>query len=287
MIINHAKNDLNNYYKLIFFLCMPCVLYGLYKNSLNVYLESNDVFLLLKPIISLGFGLGFGLFMDYKITKLKKINRHIISALFLWMILPFNTPLWLYIIGFVVLCLVMEKFDSFVHPILISKLICIIILFLLSKYTYQNYYEASGLYAYSFTDLFFKNQVGGVATSNLILVVISFIILLFNSLYKKNISISALASYIITMLLFAIFSSNNSIYFRMMISASVLFEILMLAPLNEYSSYTLKGQVIHGLFVGGVGAVICALWLPYDGVAIAILVGSLFKNIFDKKFELN
>ena len=287
MKINHSKNDLNAYYKFLFFLCVPFVLYGLYKNSLVVYLESKDFFLLLKPIISLGLALGFGIFMYYKITKLKKINRHIISALFLWMILPFNTPLWLYIIGFVVLCLVMEKFDSFVHPILISKLICIIILFLLSKYTYQNYYEASGLYAYSFTDLFFKNQVGGVATSNLVLVVIIFIILLFNSLYKKNISISALASYIITMLLFAIFSSNNSIYFGMMISASVLFEILMLAPLNEYSSYTLKGQVIYGLFVGGVGAVICALGLPYDGVAIAILVGSLFKNIFDKKFELN
>ena len=203
------------------------------------------------------------------------------------MILPFNTPLWLYIIGFGVLILVLKKFDNFIHPILISKLICIIILVLLSKYTYQNYYEASGLYAYSFTDLFFKNQVGGVATSNLILVVICFIFLLFNLLYKKNISISALASYIITMLLFAIFSSNTSIYIEMMISASILFEMLMLAPLNEYSSYTSKGQILYGLFVGGVGAVICALWLPYEGVAIAILGASILKNIFDKKFVLN
>ena len=287
MKINHVKNDLNNYYKLVFFLCIPLILYGLYKNSLVVYLESKDFFLLLKPIISLGLALIFGFFMDYKITKLKKINRNIISALFLWMILPFNTPLWLYIIGFGVLVLVLKKFDDFIHPIMISKLICIIILFLLSKYTYQNYYESSGLYAYSFTDLFFKNQVGGVATSNLILVVICFIVLLFNLLYKKNISLSALASYFITMLLFAIFSSNTSIYFEMMISASVLFEMIMLAPLNECSSYTLKGQMIYGFFVGGIGAVICALWLPYEGVAIAILGASILKNIFDKKFILN
>ena len=52
-----GEEILNNYYKLIFFLCIPFILYGLYKNSLVVYLESKDCFLLLKPIISLGLAL--------------------------------------------------------------------------------------------------------------------------------------------------------------------------------------------------------------------------------------
>ncbi|MBQ4583493.1 MAG: RnfABCDGE type electron transport complex subunit D [Bacilli bacterium] len=286
MTINHSKNDLNNYYKFIFFLCIPFIVYGLYKNSLMVYLESKQVLLLVKPIISLILSLGLGFLMDYKFTKTIKVNRFTISALFLWMILPVGTPFWLYVAGFGILWLSLLKLNDFVHPIMLSKLFCVLILFLLSKYSYQNYYEASGLYVYSFTDLFFKNQVGGIATSNLILVIISFIILLFHPLYKKNISVPAIASYIVVLLLFALFISEARV-FELILSASILFEMVMIAPLNEYSSYTLKGQWLFGVFVGLFGALVSVLALPYEGIAIVVVIASIIKKLFDKKFLLN
>lgn len=287
MKINHSKNDLNAYYKFIFCLSIPFVFHGLYKNSLMVYLESTQFFLLVKPIISLVLSIGLGFLMDYKFNKTKIISRFTAYSLLLWMVLPVNTPLWLYAIGLGLLIFSLLKLKDFVHPIMLSKLFCILILFLLSKYSYQNYYEASGLYAYSFTDLFFKNQVGGLATSNLLLVVIGFIVLLFNPLYKKNVSVPALACFIVVVLLFAIFKGGVSIYFEMMISASILFEMLMVATLNEYSSYTFKGQWLFGVFVGGVGALISLLALPYEGIAITVLIASIIKNFFDKKFLLN
>ena len=286
MTINHSKNDLNNYYKFIFFLCIPFIVYGLYKNSIMVYLESKQVLLLVKPIISLILSLGLGFLMDYKFTKTIKVNRFTISALFLWMILPVGTPFWLYVAGFGILWLSLLKLNDFVHPIMLSKLFCVLILFLLSKYSYQNYYEASGLYVYSFTDLFFKNQVGGIATSNLILVIISFIILLFHPLYKKNISVPAIASYIVVLLLFALFISEARV-FELILSASILFEMVMIAPLNEYSSYTLKGQWLFGVFVGLFGALVSVLALPYEGIAIVVVIASIIKKLFDKKFLLN
>ena len=99
MKINHSKNDLNAYYKFIFCLSIPFVFHGLYKNSLMVYLESTQFFLLVKPIISLVLSIGLGFLMDYKFNKTKIISRFTAYSLLLWMVLPVNTPLWLYAIG--------------------------------------------------------------------------------------------------------------------------------------------------------------------------------------------
>lgn len=287
MKINHSKFDLTFYYKFIFVLCIPFVIFGLYKNSLMVFVESKRLYLLLKPILSLVLALGLGLFADFKFNKRLRVNRFTISMILLWMILPVVTPLWLYIIGFIFLGFCLLKLDDFVHPIMLAKIVCVIILLIISKYSYQNYYEASGLYVYSFTDLIYKNQVGGLATSNLLLVTIAFINMLFNPLYKKNIAFSSLASYLLLNLGLVIFAGDAKVYLEVMISSSILFEMLFIGTLNEYSSYTSKGQMGYGIVIG----IICAIpktgFLRYEGAAMAILIVSILKKLIDKKFELN
>lgn len=286
MKINHSKYNLDFYYKFMIVLCIPFLVYGIFKNSIMVYSESKAIFLGLKPIISLCFYVLGGLFLDKKLLK-RRMNKYLFSAILLWMILPVITPLWLSLIAFILLFFIIYKEILKINPIILTKLIIVIILFAISCYTYQNYNEASGKYLYSFIDLFYKNQVGGMATSNLILVTISFVIILFNPLYKKNIALSSLSGYFLTLLLFVVLGKDTRHYVELMILASSLFDICFLAPMNEYSSYTQKGQILFGFFVGIIGALFEVIFNPYEGIALAILLASILKNIFDRKFLLN
>ena len=276
----HSKRDIFYYYRFLLWGLIPLLLHGFYKNCYLLYKEYSSINLLLKPLVMLFGFVICGVILDKIKNKSFKPNKNLIALLIIFLILPVNIPIWLFVVslGLAFVLLLFDK-DKF-NVIVFVKLITVLILFLIHRYSYSNSIETTGNYVYSFIDLIIRNQVGGFGTTNLILIIILTIYLLFNILYKKNIALLGLTTYII-FFLFLCFFIDPSIALKSAIRSSILFELVLVAPFTQYSSYTGLGQKIFGILIGLIGGAICVL-LPFEGVSISILILSVFKNLIDK-----
>ena len=278
-----SKKDIFYYYRYLLFGLFFLVIFGIFKNGFLLYKEYSKIYFILKPIILLLITLISGLILDRIKFGSFKPNKNLIVLLIIYMILPIKMPILLYLVS-ILFSIVLLYFDKErFNVISLVKILTIIIFAIFSKYTYMNSIELTGNYLYSYMDLIFRYQVGGFATSNLILIVLLTIYLLFNLLYKKNIALFSLASYILFYTV-ACFIINPSTALVSMIRSSILFELIIIAPFSQYSCYTQKGQIVYGLLVGLIGAGICFI-LPFEGVSIAILILSCFSNLIDKFFN--
>ena len=278
----HSKKDIFYYYRFLLYGLIPLILFGIFKNGYLLYKEYHLIYYLLKPIILLFVTIIVGLIIDRIKYGSFKPNKNLIILLLIYMILPINMSYILYLITYLVAIGLLYFDKEWFNVIALVKLLTIILYAIFSKYTYMNSLELTGNYLYSYMDLIFRYQVGGIATSNLILVVLITIYLLFNILYKKNIALFSLAIYLLIYVV-ACFIINPSTALVSMIRSSVIFELIVIAPFTQYSCYTQKGQIVFGLLVGFVGAAICFI-LPFEGVSIAILLLSCFSSIIDKFF---
>ena len=83
----------------------------------------------------------------------------------------------------------------------LGKLLLILLCILFSTYSYPNMLEINYNYSFNIIDYIFGREVGGIASTSIILILISFIILSFWAVYKRSIPIVSFIIYIIGSLL--------------------------------------------------------------------------------------
>ena len=172
------KSKLSDFNK-TYLLCLLIVcLFGFYKNF-YILLQMNYNF---KIIISkllfviLGFSVGFA-YDSFK-NKSISLNFNAIIGLISGMIIPFNTKLIYFLIGlsFIILIDLIDK-NNQLNKICIIKSLIIILLIIFGNYSYQTPLEATNEYAYSLVDNFIGNQIGGIFSTSVLLILTSLIIL--------------------------------------------------------------------------------------------------------------
>ena len=277
----HSKKDIYYLYRFLLISSIPLILFGLLKNGILLYKETNSLFIILKPLIFLGINISLGFISDIVFYKKIKLNKYILYLTILFMVTSINTPLWLYLLEDLLLIFLLRFDKQIINKVAIVCVIGIIGNFLLHNNSYGNAIETSGKYVFSFIDMIFFRQEGGIATTNFILVIILLISLLFNVLYKRNIALFGILSYSLFWGLLSIIYEPLACI-KILINSTVLFEIIMIAPLNEYSPYTPKGEIVYGILLGIVGGILCNYTTIYLGIPLAILLLTPMRLLFDK-----
>lgn len=317
---NNTTNMMYNVlYVLVFFIIFATYKNGIYP-AINGYGNLYDVF---KPLILTSFASITSLFTEYLyffIIKKEKKSLYtlfsesyaIIPGVFLSLIIPINTPLWLLILGAFMASLskmIMGGLGKNVlNPALVGSLFVTIIF---SSFTggYLNAYEmdaissatplsnftAGGYVATydnlvssygSLIDFFLGNIPGSIGETSALLCIISFVYLVYKKVIKWRIPVSYLITVVIISLGICIFK-DVGIWFVLfnIFSGGLLFGAIFMAtdpvttPINHF------GQIFGGIFLGIMTMIIRYLTPLPEGVMISILIFNIL-TIFINKLSI-
>jgi len=273
-------------------LLLPMIIYGLYKNGIFLYNQGmGKFFTLTKPLIfilgSAFVGAFVNIIYEYIIKRKKEklidalfSSFHIEYGIILGCVISINTNLLIYFSVLFLVLLISKFINLRVNVIALMFIIGYLIhIFVLKEYVFMNLYESTTNLSLDMFDYFLGRGVGGIASTNVLLLVVAFIIYFITNNNKTNVTISSIVT---ICLLFAIYGLATNTSIKMLLFGHDYIFILGLIGAEFISScYTPKGMVIFGVLTGlisfGLYFVIPVL-APY----IAILIVSLFHVLIDK-----
>ena len=275
---------------------LPLILFGFYKNGIDLYIKKYvSITGLLKPLlmIILGFGIGVIVNLLYeKIIKKSKYNLvdtifssfHPLYGILVASVSSINTNIILFIsVTFVVLLL--SKFLSLkVNYVSLCSLIILFIMNIFNKFTFLNAYEMSNNFKMNTLDYMLGKGSGGLITTNILILIISFIILYNLKTYKRLIPVISTIVFSILVVGYSIYTNNIGNILNMLFTNGILFSFIFVATDTISSCYTKKGIVIYSILVG---VITFGLYLinPVLSSLGAILIVSIFNSLIDLKFE--
>lgn len=275
---------------------LPLILYGFYKNGIYLYIKKYiSLPKMFKPLllILIGFLIGASVNIIYlKLIKKSKDNIidiifssfHPIYGILIASIISINTNILLFsVVSFAVLFI--SKFiNNKINLISLSSLIIFFIMNILNKFTFMNIYEQSSSFKMNAIDYMFGRGSGGILTTNILLIVLSFIILYNSKVYKKNIAIYSSSVFILLTTIYCILTKNIGNIMNMLFTNGILFSFVYVATEPVSSSYTKYGKEIYGILVG-ILTFIFYLINPALSSLGGILIASIFNSLIDLKFE--
>lgn len=279
----HNKVNIKNIV-ISYLLCLiPLILYGIYKNGILLYTRDLISFLsIFKIIYLLIISLLIYILVDILIFKKKEIWA--LDLLFLMIIplfMPQNINLFVYGISLFISFLisnVLERKIKF-NKMAFCKLFIILVLVVINNYTYLNPAENLNIYSLNYWDLLWGRNIGGIASTNIILGII--ILILFSVLnnYKKIIAIYSISAFIIISLLVSGFDINS------LLSSSVILGLILLNVDSISTPHSRLGMIIYGIACGILTAILTYFLNAFEGVFISVLFLSFFTPILDKIVE--
>lgn len=290
----HTKTNINKIIKGYLIALIPLLIYGFYKNGFIVYNRGlintiNLLKILLLPIL----GIVIPIIIDYFYALSNNIKpKHyiknsfsIIYSLIYTCILPSNINIIAYIISLILLIYLlneipMTKFK--LNTIVLIKLIIIFILFLLNKYTYLNTYESNIDYSYTLFNNFFGRNIGGFGTTNIFLILCSYIGLSFTESYKKEIPLIIIIFSIISSIIISlIFKDNIMSVLKNLLISNIFFTSIFIATIPMFSPYTKEGSIIFAILTGILNG-ICIKFISFqEGAYISLLISTSLITMID------
>lgn len=273
----HNKVNIKNIV-ISYLLCLiPLILYGIYKNGILLYTRDLISFLsIFKIIYLLIISLLIYILVDILIFKKKEIWT--LDLLFLMIIplfMPQNISLFVYGISLFISFLisnVLERKIKF-NKMAFCKLFIILVLVVINNYTYLNPAENLNIYSLNYWDLLWGRNIGGIASTNIILGII--ILILFSVLnnYKKIIAICSISAFIIISLLVSGFDINS------LLSSSAILGLILLNVDSISTPHSRLGMIIYGIACGILTAILTYFLNAFEGVFISVLFLSFFTPI--------
>lgn len=295
MIKNNNSIEKMSYIYLLSLL--PLILFGFYKNGISLYIKDYvNILGMLKPLLLILCGFIIGILVNIIYEKVIKKSQnnireiifssfHPIYGILISCIISINTNIFLFsIITFVVLFI--SKFISInkVNYIALSGLIIFFIMNIMGEFSFLNIYESTNNFNMNAVDYLFGRGSGGVFTTNVILLTISFIVLYNSKIYKKTIPIFSISTFILLTIIYCISTNNIINIMNMLFTNGILFSFIFIATEPISSSYTKKGMAIYGIIVG-ILTFLLYLIQPALSSLGAILIASIFNSLIDLKFE--
>lgn len=271
---------------------IPLLLFGLYKNGLSLFIKRQVGILgLMKPLLILGTSLLGSLLggLASSWMKTKTINKesiddlkgNIIEALLLACILPIDTSIIAILLVTFLVSFLAKKMS--LNKVALMYLAIQVINALVGCHNFLNVYQMNTVLNYDGYDLFFGSGVGGLASTNIFLIILGLIFLSNNRLYKKEVVYTSLITFLAFCTIPLMLKGDYQDILPHIFGYNYLFSLIFIAPNLYSSSYTVKGQVTNGLIIG-ILTVIFSFIIPYEAAGLAILITSLLKSPLDKMF---
>ncbi len=283
----HLKSKLTNSKIILLYYLIILILtgYATYKNGIILY-QKNLINLIgiFKPLLLVLSGIIITYLINYiyinVIKKDKYDYKEDYTPLFIALItltLPLNISFILYLV-IIILSNILKLFYNieFINYYNLIKILFILILLIIGKYSYLTLYDTNIETNFSTLDLFLGRGFGGIATGNILLLIICYLIMLFNEAYKKEIPIIAIASYIITLVIFDLLFKNSVVLdIKNLITNGFIFGCLFIATIPMYSPIKYKEKVIYSILIGIISFVINKIFNIYDGIYFAIIITNI------------
>lgn len=275
----HSKNTIDKYVLKYIYGLIPLVLYGIYKNGLILYNANLINFLSIFKVLYL-IVISLIIYIIFSIiTKRKlKLNLELLSILIISLFMPYSINLIIYSISLFVLLFIDHYLSKILKYNNISFIILgiILILVIFNKYNYLNPLELTNNYLYTFLDLLFGRNPGGIATSSIIIGIILIIYFSIFTIYKQNIAISSI---IVFLLLTGILNNFN---INSLLNSNAILSFILIAPELKNTPVSIKGTIIYGSLIGIISGLLCQYVSFYVGSFLAIFIISLIYGILHK-----
>ena len=275
----HSKNTIDKYVLKYIYGLIPLVLYGIYKNGIILY-NANliNFFSIFKVLYLIVISLIIYIIFSI-ITKRKlKLNLELLSILIIPLFMPYSINLLLYSISLFILLFINYYLSKILKYNNISFIILgiILVLVIFNSYNYLNPIEQTNNYSYSFLDLLFGRNPGGIATSSIIIGIILIIYYSIFTIYKQNIAISSIIVFLIFTFILNDFNINS------LLNSNAILSFILIAPELKNTPVSIKGTIIYGSLIGIISGLLCQYVSFYVGSFLAIFIISLIYGILHK-----
>lgn len=277
------------------FFLIPLIVFGLYKNGIYLYKENYISFIeIFRPLVYILIGSLAGIFVNIFYEKvIKKSDNDIISVIFssfhveygviLGCLVSINTNIILYTLTILLMFLLSKFLNNRINVMCVILIIIYIVSeCILGGWSLLNVNEASKSFSYEFMDYLVGRYPGGIASTHIILILLSTFGLFMTNNIKSTISLSSLVTIIG---LFAIYSLiANANFSNLIFSNNIVMIMCFVATDSQTSSYTKRGMIAFGVFIGILTVILTPL-NAYLAPLISVLIISLFNNLIDRKFN--
>lgn len=295
--MNKSNNSIKRITLTYIISLLPLILFGFYKNGISLYIKKYvNILEMFKPlvIILLGFLIGATVNVIYE----KKINKnkdnikdiifsslHPIYGILIGCISSINTNIILFsLVTFIILLISKFTKNTKINYITLTSLIIFFIMNIFGKFSFLNAYEVSNNFNMNAIDYLFGKGNGGIVTTNILLLIISYIILYNSNIYKRNIPIYSFISFLLLTIIYCFIKNDIGNIMNMLFTNGILFSFVYIASEPNSSSYTRLGSTIYGIIVG-VLSFIFYLINPALSSLGGIFITSIFNSLIDLKFE--
>ena len=267
------KSSLNKLIKENIYLLIPFIIYGIYKNGILLYQKNLINFIsVFKPLYLSIISILIKIVID--LIRYKKINfdYDFIYVILLSMIMPYNINYIVYttLLFGVYFLLTFVKNIKF-NKVCLIYLIIILVNSIFLDFTYLNPLELNYSFNYEFLDYFFGKDIGSISSTCIILSLISYIYLLNNFYYKKDIPLFINLTYLILSFIYFIITNN----INYLLNSEVIFASIFIAPLPQFSPYKKEHQIIYSILIGILSFIISILFNKIIAIYITIFSISL------------
>ncbi len=320
-----TENKTNNIMNNLLIALIPIILYSFYKNGIVPYINGKStIYQMLLPLIMIFVSVFVTFFTEYLYGILikkepKNIGYHlktkysIFPGLFLALILPINTPIWILIVGALISSLIGKivfgglGYNIF-NPALIGRLFIITIfaVTITNNGGYLNSYEVDAIskstplsnYATIETigtydalvkpygtlwNFFFGSIPGALGETSAFLCILGFLYLVYKKAIKWRIPITYIGT--VFVMTYIIGSLNDATLWYptfQILSGGLFFGAIFMATDPVTSPTTPIAQVIYGIFLGILTVVFRYLTNAPEGVLTSILIMNMFVIMIDR-----
>ena len=295
--MNKSNNSIKRITLTYIISLLPLILFGFYKNGISLYIKKYvNILEMFKPlvIILLGFLIGATVNVIYE-KKIKKnkdnikdiifSSLHPIYGILIGCISSINTNIILFpLVTFIILLISKFIKNTKINYITLTSLIIFFIMNIFGKFSFLNAYEVSNNFNMNAIDYLFGKGNGGIVTTNILLLIISYIILYNSNIYKRNIPIYSFISFLLLTIIYCFIKNDIGNIMNMLFTNGILFSFVYIASEPNSSSYTRLGSTIYGIIVG-ILSFIFYLINPALSSLGGIFIASIFNSLIDLKFE--
>ena len=278
----HTKENISIIVKKYLLCLLPIIIYGIYKNGYLLYSRNLISFPeIFKIVYLLLISFCVYLIINKLIFKKSFWSLDLVFILVIPLFMPSNINIVIYTLGLFISYLLVSilgkklKFNKMAF----CKLFIILLLVLFSNYTYLNSGEALNIYSLNLWDNLWGRNIGGIATSNIILGLIILIIFCLTNIYKKSVAISSLLTFLILTLILNDFNINIITY------STPILGIILLNIDTTSTPVTKKAMIIYGTMHGILTSILTTYLNLNEGVFISTLFLSFFALLLDKILE--
>lgn len=294
--MNKSNNSIKNISITYIISLLPLILFGFYKNGISLYIKKYiSVLEMFKPLLIILLGFIIGIIVNIIYEKKVKKNKsslndiifsslHPIYGILIGGISSINTNILLFILVTFIILLISKFIKNKINYIVLASLIIFFIMNIFNKFSFLNIYEVSNKFNMNAIDYLFGKGSGGIITTNILLLIISYIILYNSKIYKRNIPIYSFISFLILSIIYCFIKNDIGNIMNMLFTNGILFSFVYIASEPNSSSYTRLGSSLYGIIVG-ILSFIFYLINPALSSLGGIFIASILNSFIDIKFE--